>query len=166
MPGGVRGEETCSPRGRRESYQSRPWCILYCWRDKYGKTRTSQKRCPAGSFCVDGKRNPCPAGRFGALLGEKNRVSGPCKEGYFCPEGSYDERRHSYVEAHTITARGSSKPVETSPGYFSEEAENNGVSNGERNTRQVLCTPGHYCVKGERYQCPIGRYGSSYGLYK
>jgi hypothetical protein len=134
--------------------------------DDNGQTRSFQKRCPAGSFCVGGRRTSCPAGRFGSRLGEKNPLCfGPCKEGYYCPEGSYNERQLSCGGPHHYCPLGSGKPVEASLGYFTEEEENNGGDNGERNTRQLMCDPGHYCVKGERYECPIGRFGSTYGLH-
>ena len=35
---------------------------------------------------------------------------------------------------------------------------------GLRKTAEAICDPGHYCVDGVRLECPIGRYGESYGL--
>ena len=52
-------------------------------------TRNSTLPCPSGSFCLDGVRALCPAGRFGCA----DRLStagcnGPCTAGFFCPLGS------------------------------------------------------------------------------
>ena len=43
----------------------------------------SQRFCTPGSYCVDGVRHPCPAGRFGSVAGEVDPLcSGVCEEGY------------------------------------------------------------------------------------
>ncbi len=38
------------------------------------------------------------------------------------------------------------------------------TGNANTRTRQVLCEPGHWCVSGERFECPPGRFGAVAGL--
>ncbi|CAM9745516.1 unnamed protein product, partial [Discosporangium mesarthrocarpum] len=48
-----------------------------------------QVSCPPGQFCIGGVASPCPAGRYGGYWQSSNSsCSGPCNEGYYCPEGS------------------------------------------------------------------------------
>ena len=55
--------------------------------------RTGQSTCPAGSYCQNGKRVLCPAGRYGASNGLTNsQCSGPCEDGFFCAAGSTSPR--------------------------------------------------------------------------
>ena len=45
------------------------------------RTRVSQVICPAGSFCIGGRRFDCPAGTFGERKGEnKPNCTGPCRK--------------------------------------------------------------------------------------
>mmetsp|Transcript_4786 Transcript_4786/g.9600 ORF Transcript_4786/g.9600 Transcript_4786/m.9600 type:complete len:915 (-) Transcript_4786:28-2772(-) len=55
-------------------------------------TRSAIAICPRGSFCVKGVAHLCPAGTYGSVTGLTNsECSGPCKAGFYCPEGStYD----------------------------------------------------------------------------
>ena len=54
------------------------------------QTRTGTQPCPLGAYCPgDGRRYPCPAGRFGDETGlSDSSCSGSCQLGWFCPEGS------------------------------------------------------------------------------
>lgn len=53
------------------------------------QTRVSQTQCPSGSYCSQGVKRACPAGRFGSAPGLSSpECSGHCKAGFFCPEGS------------------------------------------------------------------------------
>jgi len=73
----------------------------------------AQEACPAGSYCVNGVRYdcpagrygtihgmtdpaceaPCPAGRFAASAGQASAAcEGGCMAGYWCPEGSLSPR--------------------------------------------------------------------------
>jgi hypothetical protein len=52
-------------------------------------TKSEQHKCEPGSYCIDGTRYRCPAGRYGDKHGEtSNECSGLCKAGYYCPLGS------------------------------------------------------------------------------
>jgi len=55
-------------------------------------TRTGERECEAGSFCVRGVRRKCPAGVFGSSPGLTSKAcDGPCAPGHYCPEGSTSE---------------------------------------------------------------------------
>ena len=143
--------------------------------------RERQKRCPAGSFCIGGIKSLCPAGRFGSRLGESNPLcEGPCMRGYFCPEGSVRKEEHNCGGPHHYCPTGSGAPVEAKSGFYTVELEpheeivlhdtvdyqryQQKYGTGVRKTHERECEPGFYCMKGVRYECPIGRYGDTYGL--
>jgi len=89
-------------------------------------TRTAQKLCEPGHYCVDGVQRPCPAGRFGMSAGLASPgCSGTCPEGYFCPEGS---------------SNATSRPCPAGR-YGSSAGLTDGSCSG-------LCAPGHYCPAG------------------
>ncbi|KAH7489082.1 uncharacterized protein KRP23_3020 [Phytophthora ramorum] len=51
--------------------------------------RDAQRMSEAGTFCVDGKKILCPAGRYGEKPGETSPLcTGLCTRGFYCPEGS------------------------------------------------------------------------------
>jgi len=147
-------------------------------------TRNDQKRCPQGSYCVNGVRRPCPAGRYGSRLGEDRAdCAGLCAEGFYCPEGSTKAHERACGGPSHFCPEGSPSPKKVQNGYFSYAsptkhligalgypessfytAINTTNTTGLRKTAEAICDPGHYCVDGVRLQCPIGRYGSTYGL--
>ena len=52
-------------------------------------TRTTQLHCPIGSYCVNGVRKVCPAGKYGRTKGlTTSKCSGKCLKGYNCPQES------------------------------------------------------------------------------
>ena len=62
--------------------------------DPLFRFQTGQRVCPKGSFCVNGKNFPCPAGRHGSREGLATRFcSASCPAGHFCPEGSVEPRQ-------------------------------------------------------------------------
>jgi hypothetical protein len=121
--------------------------------------RDGQRRCEPGTYCRDGKKLLCPAGRYGDQSGETSPLcAGSCKRGYYCPEGSTSPTPRECGGDGLICRTGSPEPAMTQKGYYSV-----GVTN---NTRfyQRPCEPGHFCVDGVKYQCPAGTYGSTSGL--
>jgi len=134
--------------------------------------------CPVGSYCLAGKRIPCPAGRYGSLTQMINPLcTGPCREGWFCPPGSaYQQEQVCGTDASVFCPASSGEPVKVSPGYythsqFASAADANaapGVGEwhlGLRHTHQNLCEAGYYCMQdGKRYECPAGRYGATAGM--
>ena len=147
-------------------------------------TRSDQKRCPQGSYCKSGNRYLCPAGRYGSRVGEdQDTCTGKCAEGFYCPEGSTKAHEKACGGPSHYCPEGSSAPVQVMDGYFSyasptkhlvgalgypEESFYTALTTtnttGLRKTAEAICDPGHYCVDGVRLECPIGRYGDTYGL--
>mgnify|MGYP005991323017 CR=1 FL=1 len=76
------------PRGSGEPNTVLPFYATYSGGET---TRHSQGSCPRGSWCPNGERRPCAAGRYG--LGSNtytdDQCEGPCTAGYQCPAGSH-----------------------------------------------------------------------------
>ena len=168
----------------------------------------SQEICPPGSYCVDGIRYLCPAGRYGMKSGETNSsCTGPCAVGYYCPAGSISKIQIPCGSHHNYCPFESKTPLVVSKGHYTlylsnsfnvennnlypnpttTTNNNNGIEynvqmymeqsnnseifeslymyNSLRNGNQSICEPGYYCLSdGIRRPCPVGRYGSTYGL--
>ena len=124
------------------------------------RSRTGQLECPIGSYCADGLRFDCPAGRYGAIKREINAsCTGSCSAGYRCAAGSVRPDAaacgggpRSFCPGGSSTARTARKGHYTAGG------------DGFTRTEEVECDKAHYCVGGERLACPAGRYGSTAGL--
>ena len=86
---------------------------------------TSQTQCPRGSYCVDGVRLPCAAGRYGSTVANTNSsCSGLCTEGYFCPEGSSSPKQFPCgTDATVFCPRGSESPTAVSRSYYTHGYE-------------------------------------------
>ena len=79
----------------------------------------AQAVCPLGSYCIEGMRHACPAGRFGNVVGIVNAsCSGMCTEGFYCPEGSTSSRQHPCGSAAFYCPRGSAGPKRVSVSHF------------------------------------------------
>lgn len=125
----------------------------------------SEEHCPAGSYCIDGKRFLCLAGTFGSSLrSTKPQCDGTCREGYFCPPGSVQSRQVACGNASHYCPEGSGQPFVVSKGYYTvgsnEEAHYhipNLVENHQMQTRsrEVQCEPGHYCLEDGRCLSPL-----------
>ena len=127
--------------------------------------------CEEGYFCVEGRRNACPRGRYGKEKGmTANLCSGNCAPGYICPAGSFSDKQVPcgtgrenpsayYCPGYGTT--GSWLPVKVDAGYYTI-----GGDNQYNHTRyaQKICPLGHFCQHGKRYRCPGGTYGNTTGL--
>ena len=113
----------------------------------------------------------CAAGRFGSQPNGKKFVSaacdGLCDPGYYCPEGSTSSMQLSCGAAKYFCPPGSPNPILAGAGrktiidyhYTGSIADSPFYRSAE-----ILCDLGHYCVNGEQYPCPMGRYGDVLGL--
>lgn len=106
--------------------------------------RVDQVQCGPGTYCVDGLRFPCPAGRFGTQLELSARnCSGICPTGHYCPLSSPD-------------------PIFCPAGTYGAVT---GLENPECSG---LCEPGYFCPQGstkaDQMPCAPGKYGTEYGL--
>ncbi|KAL4094950.1 hypothetical protein PRIC1_010600 [Phytophthora ramorum] len=121
--------------------------------------RDAQRMSEAGTFCVDGKKILCPAGRYGEKPGETSPLcTGLCTRGFYCPEGSTSPTQRECGGDALICRTGSPTPQRIQPGYYSV-----GVTNTTR-FYQRPCEPGYFCIDGIKYQCPAGTYGAASGL--
>lgn len=128
--------------------------------DATGALATAQLICPAGSYCVHGARQPCPAGRFGAAPGlASSACTGACPPGFVCPEGTSDPTNTPCGGPGVFCPEGATSAVNVDAGYYSGPLS---VAQSARSTQQE-CEPGYYCVGGMRHPCAAGRYGTSAG---
>jgi hypothetical protein len=52
-------------------------------------SRTGEQICPPGTYCKEGVKIECPAGRYGRRKGLHNPAcDGLCSRGYYCPKAS------------------------------------------------------------------------------
>ena len=54
---------------------------------------------------------------------------------------------------------GSTAPVPVTSGFYTVGSDDNSTNTAERE-----CEPGYYCVEGQRYPCPPGSFGETFGL--
>lgn len=135
----------------------------YCTSGQIGdnETRSTQKMCEPGHFCVGGLRYECPPGTYGVADGETNpQCTGFCPDGYYCPWASTSKFEEECGAADLYCPSPSGSPTPVNRGWYS-------VTNTFETTRyqQSICPVGHYCVNGEKFPCAPGRYGDVEGLY-
>lgn len=114
----------------------------------------AQNVCPMGHYCQEGKKFACPPGRYGSTKGITTPLcSGVCEAGYYCPAGSVSPREHRCGGNDVFCPPGSFEPTLVAPDSY-------GIG-GSVTTRtgQRQCQPGSYCLNGQRFECPEGRYG-------
>ena len=96
-------------------------------------TRTKQLRCPIGSYCQNGIRKVCPAGRYGRKDSLSSpSCSGACLRGYYCPQES------TYPASHA-----SSTNMKVCPA-----GKYNGKFGGKSLADCLPCKPGYSCLPG------------------
>ena len=165
---------TCGPRSVTSREQTCGEVYHYCPRgsgerrdvslgsyttgnDEY--TRTSQKECETGHYCIRGVKYICAAGKYGNSTGlytsdcggwwvdsthnVKHWVNGTCPKGKYCPSGS-------------------TLPTACPAGRYG------GVTGLENSRCSGPCALGFYCPSSSIYSnqssCPKGRYGNVTGL--
>jgi len=124
----------------------------------------------------------------------ESKCSGICEAGYWCPRASTSGRQNECGDPSKYCPIGSSSPLTVESGYYTQSQSSVRRSSisvygneidqvnteipsgtwyyrgptvvGGENVReeQHTCEPGHYCVDGERYECPPGVFGSSHGI--
>ena len=106
-------------------------------------TRSAIVACEPGTYCVDGVKILCPAGRYSANGSPTADCDGLCDAGYYCPEGSISPKQ------------------ESCPGGTW------GVAGQVDDTCSGICLRGHYCPTNstsptqfecgsEYHYCPYG----------
>ena len=147
-PGGTNGKRYTATRGYY-NYGGTP------------NTRTGQRRCEAGYYCISGVRLKCPAGTTsaaGAYHPSLCKKSGTCKAraGYYCNNGVETKcgGYNWYCPGGTNAKRYANKR-----GWY--------TTGGTAYTRtgQKICEIGYYCVAGVRRKCPTGTSNLRPGAY-
>jgi hypothetical protein len=129
--------------------------------------------CPAGSFCLQGVRRPCPSGRFGATQQMMNAsCTGVCRAGWYCPAGSTSTTQTPCGDSDVYCPEGSPQPLSVAVGHYTVGEEEEAGEPEDDNFHQLnklammKCTPGYYCAAdGVRRLCPPGTYGADDGLH-
>jgi hypothetical protein len=121
--------------------------------------RFDEAVCEKGRFCVAGKKGLCAPGRYGSSTGNiKPNCDGPCKEGYYCPEGSTSETQIRCGGTNFYCPLNSSVPLAVPEGHYSK------LGGVDTRSAAEQCPRGSYCMGGVARLCPAGRYGSTVGL--
>jgi len=95
-------------------------------------TRTGQQIAPVGHYALLGIVNECPEGHFGSTEALSNEnCSGLCLEGWYCPQASIANRQYACGAENLICPRGSGKPKQVQPGFYTT-------------TDEEPCRPGTY----------------------
>ena len=84
---------------------------------------SDEHQCELGHYCINGTRYNCPAGTYGGEWGLSNAsCSGPCMEGYYCPEQSHISTQRECGGPAVFCPHGSGNPTAVREGYFSSVA--------------------------------------------
>ena len=133
--------------------------------------RSAEAPCPAGSYCVDGRRFPCAAGRYGASAMSNATTAacdGPCERGYYCGAGATSPREAPCGGPDRVCPTGSEAPLAVPPGYYGvhggADAAARAAADPAKATLDAMlpCEPGHACAGGLRVPCDPFRYGWRY----
>jgi hypothetical protein len=125
-------------------------------------TRSAERKCEPGSFCMNGGRFLCDRGHWGGVYGlTAGNCSGLCRPGYYCPLGSASSEEVQCGDSNRYCPTGSFAPLPVALGYYSI-----GDINSIESTRStvVLAPVGFYALAGVLYRCPAGYYGVSEGM--
>lgn len=133
-----------------------------------------QKPCPLGSYCVDGVRYLCPAGRYGLKIRETNAsCTGGCLGGYYCPPGSTLSNEIQCDGTNIYCPPGSGSPRNVTLGYYTVSLDQytgppfqdfytrlvqlygDNVFQGYAFTNQTICEPGFYCLADGKPSSPF-----------
>jgi len=124
---------------------------------------TSQSKCPHGSYCIDGVKYLCVAGRFGSTMGNTNSsCSGVCTEGHYCPQGSSSSKQYPCGKDATVYCpRGSSEPQRVSRSHYTHGHESSMILDIQTVTFQNINLTSLYCLalsgSAKKYAvCPSG----------
>eukprot|EP00606_Chrysophyceae_sp_TOSAG23-5_P000256 GSChrysophyteH2.ASY1.ANO1.351.1 assembled CDS len=120
--------------------------------------------CPLGNYCPQGSTKPikCPSGRYGSPTGLQHvDCSGACKAGYYCPAGSIRSDPYPCGRLSHYCPQQSPARVLVDTGFYSVPET---YDESER-VAQEACGPGTFCVGGQRFPCPAGRFGTTLELH-
>lgn len=126
-------------------------------------TRSDIRLCEEGHYCINGTKYICPKGSYGSTRGlSTSNCSGLCEKGYYCPEDGSILKNTKECGNNDLYCPydGMTEPIVIEKGYFGF-----GGNNETTKTNISICPLGYYCINGNKYICPSGRYGNETGLY-
>ena len=149
--------------------------------DGYSCDGFAQTECDPGTFCKDGRKKFCPAGKFGEVSNAPNETMGcsNCTAGRFqigrgqtsctkCEAGLYSNKVQQILrtDCKSCTVPGHYCPEGTS--FATEFPCPNGTYSNEDNSKRCkICTQGLYQSKPGQQACigcPIGRFLADQGV--
>ena len=115
-----------------------------------------------GSYCVDGIRALCPAGKYGnAEKLSAATCSGDCQAGYFCAAGSTSSTAAQCgADASFYCPAAATSVLTADAGYYTIDSDG-GVDDVNHRVNQVECPAGSACASGVQTACVAGWYTSS-----
>lgn len=137
-------------------------------------THTDQLQCEPGYFCTNGRRFPCPLGRYGNSSGlTDSNCTDICPKGYYCPYGTAIPIRCGESSYYCPEASGERLLIPL--GNYGINIYNNNDNNNEENNNLIdfptdlnyaiqECPKGYYCEKGVKRPCPPGYNGNDTNL--
>ena len=166
-----------------------------------GSSIAFNESCPPGYYCPSGSANPlaCPEGTFSPLEHLTNESecqnctsgqfcntsaltlpSGPCREGFYCPTGSFEPSPPNFFcPIGYVCPEASPSPQLCPSGWFTNSTHEFNCSicpAGFYCTPELVketlvgyqnCPPGFYCPEGTGFNwmpCPLGTYSNGTGL--
>lgn len=137
-------------------------------------THTDQLQCEPGYFCTNGRRFPCPLGRYGNSSGlTDSNCTDICPKGYYCPYGTSIPIRCGESSYYCPEASGERLLIPL--GNYGINIYNNNDNNNEENNNLIdfptdlnyatqECPKGYYCEQGVKRPCPPGYNGNDTNL--
>ena len=112
-------------------------------------TQGTARRCELGYFCETSRRHPCPAGRYGDVLGLTSPTCiADCENGFVCPPGSSSPRQQECSpQGNALHYCQNGFQLECPDGYTTP-------THGSRKTRTgcLPCPHRFRCFNGERLE--------------
>jgi len=174
-------QDDCVPDCETNQYVNNDNSKCLECQDGYSCDGFAQTECDAGTFCKDGRKKFCPAGKFGEAFNAPNEAIGcsNCTAGRFqiargqtsctkCEAGLYSNKVQQILrtDCKSCTVLGHYCPEGTS--FATEFPCPNGTYSNEDNTKSCkICTQGLYQPKPGQQSClgcPIGQFLADQGV--
>lgn len=123
-------------------------------------TRSTQRRCEPGHYCINGERFPCPASTFGDTFElTSSRCAGKCRPGFYCPERSIVGSAVPCGSSDLYCPEGSAEPTKADQGYCTTSGTEDNADNAMTRSAQRQAEPGEFAWRGACFPCPAGTFG-------
>ena len=132
--------------------------------DNSTMVRVRQLQCQPGYYCSGGKRQLCPAGRYGDTAGlSSDACSGISRAGYFAPPGTENATQYACGDPGYYCPEGSATPRPVLPGWYTNSPEVVLVSTASEchgeNVSGTACSSGAYHHDAMHLRMPNDRGG-------